>query len=69
MPETWAVSWDDLRREFDDSKATIKGFRVETEEEGKERAKRLARKRPKRSESHPAVRPPRQASEGGEGNQ
>ena len=36
----------DLRREFDDSKATIKGFRVETEEEGKERAKRLARKRP-----------------------
>ncbi len=51
------------------SKATIKGFRVETEEEGKERAKRLARKRPKRSESHPAVRPPRQASEGGEGNQ
>ena len=28
------------------SKATIKGFRVETEEEGKERAKRLARKRP-----------------------
>ena len=46
MPETWAVSWDDLRREFDNSKATIKGFRVETEEEGKERAKRLARKRP-----------------------
>jgi hypothetical protein len=46
MPETRAASWDDLRREFEDSKKTIKGFRVETEEEGKERAKRLARRRP-----------------------
>jgi hypothetical protein len=46
MPETSAGSWDDLRREYEDSKATILGLRVETEEEGKERAKRLARRRP-----------------------
>ena len=45
-PEKWGGSWDDLRREYEDSKATIKGLRVETEEEGKERAKRLGRRRP-----------------------
>jgi len=45
-PETSAGSWDDLRREYEDSKTTILGLRVETEEEGKERAKRLARRRP-----------------------
>jgi hypothetical protein len=46
MPETSAGSSDDLRREYEDSKTTILGLRVETEEEGKERAKRLARRTP-----------------------
>jgi hypothetical protein len=45
MPETWAASWDALRREYEDTKETIGRLRVETEEEGKERAKREARKR------------------------
>jgi hypothetical protein len=45
MLETWACSWDELRRDFEDSKTTIVALRLETEEEGKDRAKREARKR------------------------
>jgi hypothetical protein len=32
--------WDELRREFEDSKGAILALRLETEEEGRERAKR-----------------------------
>ena len=49
--EPWVHSWDDLRREFEDSKAEIMAVRSETEKEGKERAKREARRQATRRDA------------------
>jgi hypothetical protein len=38
--DTWVPDWEDLHREFEDSKSEIMAVRLETEEDGKERARR-----------------------------